>query len=126
LKNGGNSPPKKIGYIINNYFKISNKWIMFIMTSNIKLKKFQKKIDVGFVYVFKVGIIIITLKCLFTRNNLFSLKFVISNFWNFFLFNFFLEFALFVSIFFPKNIVKLGKFTTRKMCWLLGGAGGVV
>jgi hypothetical protein len=46
---------------------------------------------------------------------------VISNFWKFFLFKFFLEFALFVSIFFPKNIVKLGKFTTRKMCWLLGG-----
>jgi hypothetical protein len=77
--------------------------------------------------VFNVGIIKIILRTLLTKNNLFPFKFVISNFWQFFLlFTFFFEFALF-SIFFPnKNCPSLGKFETKKTCWLWARVGGGV
>jgi hypothetical protein len=45
---------------------------------------FLNKFDVEIVYVFKVGIIIITFKNLFIRSNIFVFKFLIPIFWQVF------------------------------------------
>jgi hypothetical protein len=55
-------------------------------------------------FLFNVGIIRITFKLLSIRSNLFSLKFVISNFWQFFCYlHFFLNFHYFFHFFPNKN-----------------------
>jgi hypothetical protein len=51
------------------------------MISDIELKCFQIKFDVGIVYVFKVGIIIIIKKNYSLKITFFFSKFLISNFW---------------------------------------------
>jgi hypothetical protein len=71
--------------------------------------------------MFNVGIIIITIKFLFIRSNLFSLKIVILIFWkSFLLFTFFWSLHYF-SIFFPTKIAKLRKFETKKYVGCMGG-----
>jgi hypothetical protein len=55
---------------------------------------------------------------------LFFFKFVITTFWHFFCC---LHFSLnlhYFFIFFPTRIAKLGKFETKKTCWLWGGGEG--
>jgi hypothetical protein len=63
--------------------------------------------------VLNVGIIKTDLKLLFIRSNNFPLKFVIS----IYIYNF--------HIFSPTRIAKLGKFETKKTCWLVGGMGAI-
>jgi hypothetical protein len=70
------------------------------MISMIKLKSFQIKFMLKIIYMLNAGIILINFLKLFSKNNIFSLKFQISNFWQFFLlFTFFLEFPLFFPFF---------------------------
>jgi hypothetical protein len=97
LQNGGNSPQKKLGDIINIYFIFFKKLDKVYNGLNDLILIFSNKFDFGIFYVFNVGIIKINLKLLFIRSNLFSLKFLISSFWQFFL-----EFALFFP-FFPQQ-----------------------
>ncbi len=83
---------------------------------------FSNKLDVGIVYVFKVGIMRINLKILLIRSNIIFFKFSIPIFLaSFLLFTFILEFALIFPIFSPTRIAKLRKFETKNM--LVGGRG---
>jgi hypothetical protein len=78
-------------------------WIQFIAISKIKINFFQINLMLEF-FLFNVGIIRITFKLLSIRSNLFSLKFVISNFWQFFCYlHFFLNFHYFFHFFPNKN-----------------------
>ncbi len=85
---------------------------------------FSNKFDVGIVYVFKVEIIRITFKFLLIRSNICFFKFLIPICFHFFFVYIFIEFPHFFSIFFPRTIVKLRKFKTKKKM-LVGGGGGV-
>jgi len=75
--------------------------------------------------VFDVGIIKIILKLLLIGSNLFSLKFLISKFWQFF-FVVYIIFSIYIffPIFFPTRIAKLGKLKTKKTCCCRPGGGG--
>ncbi len=118
LQNGWNSPQKTFSYIINTYFKISktlNKvyddfkdWIIF----------FSDILKFGIFYVFKVGIIIITFKFLFIRNNIFFSKKNLNFLQVFCCLHFFVKFALFVFHFsFNKNCI-VKSFEIKNKSWL--------
>jgi hypothetical protein len=96
------------------------------MNSNIQLNIFSNKFDIGIFYVFNIKTIINTFKILFIRNNLFSLKFVILFFWNFFPLNldYFSHPPPLPPPSPPTRIAKLGKFKILKICWLKGAGGG--
>jgi len=97
-------------------------WGRFIKISNIKLKKFSNKIDVGIVYVFNVGIFLIIFKFLLVRNSLFFFQIWDLNFLTIlFCCVIFFEFALFS---FPIRIAKLGKFETKQNMFVVGRGGG--
>jgi hypothetical protein len=79
------------------------------MISKIKLKNFHINLMLELLELF--------LNFLLNRGNLFSLKFVISIFWQLSF-----EFALFFH-FFPTRIAKWSKFETKNICWLRKGGG---
>ncbi len=83
-----------------------------------KLKSFQLNLILNFL-VFNVGIIIIILKILLIKSNLFSLKFVISNFWWFF---------FVVYVFSQHKLPSQKILKPKKICWLWcwGVGGGII
>jgi hypothetical protein len=112
-----------LSYIINIYFKFSKKLDKVYNDFRDWIKKFSKKFDVGIVYVFNVKVIKITFELLLIRSNLFSLKFVISNFWQFFCcLHFFLNLRNFFH-FFPNKNCQVRKIWNQKNM-LVGGQRG--
>ncbi len=90
-------------------------WIRFIMISKIKLKSFHINLMLELFMCLMLELLKLSKFFLLSRGNLFSLKFVISIFWQLFF-----EFALFFH-FFPTRIAKWSKFETKNICWLRRG-----
>jgi hypothetical protein len=83
---------------------------------------FSNKFDVEFVYVFKIGIIRITIKSLFMKNNSFVFKKFISNFWQCFCYlHFSLNFHSFSQICSNKNFQVLKIKNKINVSWEVGG-----
>jgi len=84
-QNDRNSLPRKtFGYIIDIYFNFFKKKKKVYSDFKYQAHKFSNKFDVGIFYVFKVGIIKITLKPFFVRRDFFPFKLMISNILQFF------------------------------------------
>ncbi len=94
------------------------KWFFCVYS----IRKFFVGID-GLFYVCKM--VEIHHQFLFIKKNLFYLKIFISKIWQLFCLHFPLNFHYF-SIFFPKIISKLGKFKTKKKCWLGRGFSSTI
>jgi hypothetical protein len=80
---------------------------------------FSNQFDVGIVYVFKVGMIWITLKKLFISNNIFFFKFFILSFLQAF---YYLHFSLNLQYFFH-SFLKLAKLRSLKLKKHVGWVG---
>jgi len=87
------------------------------------LQKQGNRFDVGIVFVFKVGIIIITFHFLFIRSRLLLSQILSQNFGNFFLFTSSFEFSLFFPFFSNKNC-QVRKISNQKKHVGWGGGGG--
>jgi len=112
-------------YTLVFIFKFQKYWIRFIMISNIKLKFFQINLMFELFMCLMLEWLELFLKNLLIRSELFSLKFMVSNFGNIFVVYIFFEFALFFH-FFPNKNCQIRKIRNQKNhvgCWLGGGWG---
>ncbi len=92
-------------------------WITFMMISKIKLKIFQINLILEF---FTWEWLELLLKFYSLEKHLFFNKHYPNFLAGFLLFTYFLEFALFFSIFFLNKNCQIKKFWNQKTCWLRG------